>query len=112
MKKLLLSVAAIAALLGVCYVGAVAIDNHYQNYQNKQAPAEPVITQREADKNVAAVKSAAVADKRAQVEKFNGQVAECQKGKAAYDLLTAYQKARVAAPVCATPEPVQSTPNQ
>lgn len=106
MKKLLLSVLILAILLAIGCVTVVAAGNHYRTYKNKQAPAEPVISQRESDAKVAAVKSAAVADQRTQVEKFNGQVVECQKGKVAYDMLTAYQKAKVAAPVCAAPEPL------
>mgnify|MGYP000582513538 CR=1 FL=1 len=107
MKKLLLIVLTAAIFVGISYVGAVAIDNHYQTYKNKQAPAEPVISQKVSDAKVAAAKSAADADHRAQVEEFNGQVAECQKGKVAYDMLTTYQKGKVVAPVCATPKPLQ-----
>ena len=102
MKKLLLVVLVIGAVVGISYVGAVAIDNHYQNYQNKKAPTEPVVAQKKVNEQIAAVKSAAVAEKRAIIEEFNGQVTECQKGKAAYDMLTAYQKTKVAAPVCGT----------
>lgn len=107
MKKLLLSVLTLAVLLVLGYVTVTAAGNHYQTYKNKQAPAEPVISQKASDAMVASVKSAAVADHRTQVEQFNGQVAECQKGKVAYDMLTAYQKAKIAAPVCATPQPIQ-----
>lgn len=106
MKKLLLSVLTLAVLLVLGYATVVAAGNHYRTYKNKQVPAEPVISQKESDARVAAAESAAVAGLQTQVEKFNVQVAECQKGKVAYDMLTAYQKAKVAAPVCAAPEPL------
>lgn len=104
MKKLLLSVLILAILLAIGCVTVVAAGNHYRTYKNKQAPAEPVISQRESDAKVAAVKSAAVAEKQTLVDEFNGQVSECQKGKAAYDMLTAYQKTKVAPPLCGTPK--------
>lgn len=99
MKKLLLTAGAVVAVAG----GSVLAVQHYQDYQNKKGEPTKVYSQSEVDFKVNSVKSAAAAEYQALVVKYNGQVAECQKGQAAYDSLTAFGKSKVADPQCAPP---------
>jgi len=97
MKKLLLIVVAIAVVVG----GAFAATYHYKNYQNKKA----------LETKAAAVEAAKA--KEAELQPFmdrvselkgqyNSQVAECEKGRVAYDKLSQAVKNQTPAPVCGT----------
>lgn len=99
MKKLLLTGLAVASIT----VGGYLAASHYQDYQNKKGEPAKVYNQSEVDFKVNSVKSAAAAEYQALVVKYNGQVAECQKGQVAYDSLTAFGKSKVADPQCAPP---------
>lgn len=92
MKKILLIVLAVVAVLGV---GVLSVD-HYKNYQNKKAQDHKVAV----DKEVVAVKKAAGAEYASLQTAYDKMRLECEKGVAAYGLLTAFNKTKTPQPVC------------
>ncbi len=101
MKKLLLSVVAIVAIT----VGGWLAADHYQNYQNKNQAKQQVVVDAKASE-IAQIRLSAAAETREWKNKYSAQVTECQKGKAAYDSLSAFSKSKMAAPQCG-PEVVE-----
>lgn len=100
MKKLLLIAAPITAI--VIVGGGAAVASHYNKYQTKKEAPVATISLVESDKKVAEAKTASISEYQALVVKYNAQVAECVKGKAAYDVTTAFTRttAKLQAPKC------------
>lgn len=100
MKKLMLLVAVVALLAIATVGGKVASDRYHEHQKQKQAQAVPTVTKSFADRQVQNVKTAAAGEYQSLVAQYNNQTTECQKGLAAYALLTPAQKAKLTAPVC------------
>lgn len=101
MNKLVPLVVAGAASVALAVGGGVAIDNHYQDYQTKKQAEHDSLTQ-QLSKTKAQAKAESL---RLNADYTNIQL-ECQKGQAAYALLTPVaKKAKFnnVAPVCGTP---------
>lgn len=102
MKKLLLYIGVAILAVGV----GAATAGHYANYQNKQAKPVPTISVAQANKEVADAQKAVTEASgviKSLTAQYNAQVAECQKGKVAYDKLTPFVKTQTPAPTCAAP---------
>jgi uncharacterized protein HemX len=96
MKHFIVITVAVLAVIGV---GAGAIV-HQNNYKNKQQHAAQVKADKEAtlQKELTAAQTANSTLK----GQYNALQAECMKGKAVYDTLTALAKTKVPAPTCGT----------
>ena len=92
MRKTLLIVLAVIAVLGV----GVASVNHYQKYQNKKHTEQAAVE----SKQVADVKQAAATEYKALQGKYDSLRIECEKGAAAYATLTPFAKSKTPAPQC------------
>lgn len=103
MKKLLLVL--IVALLAVVAITnvVVAVNDHYGQKQKNQPAPVVVIPKAESDKRIEDISTAAATNYKALVDQFNLQTAECEKGRVAYEKLSAYTKTQVQAPTCAAP---------
>lgn len=97
MKKLLLTAVAVLAVLGA---GVLSV-RHYNQYQNLKNNTEQVAAQAEADASAEAEKRH-VADRKEWVKDQNGLRVECEKGLAAYDSLTTFEKKALDEPDCGT----------
>jgi hypothetical protein len=95
MRKLLIST--VLVLLAI-FVSLLVVQ-HYKNYQNKKSHEAAITAQKKADE-IAAIRNEASININAYKIQVDRLSAECEKGKKAYDILTAVQKAKVAAPVC------------
>lgn len=95
MKKLLLTVLAIVTITVVGYAAA----QHYQEYQNKQHNEQQAVASAQAAE-IAQVKASAAAETQEWQSNYNAQVIECEKGRVAYDQLSAFSKSKVEAPQC------------
>lgn len=104
MKKLLLLVVTLIVVSGV----GLAVASHYQNTKNKTVVTqEPTVSVSVANKRVEDAKAAGVAEVQTWVGRYNLAVTECQKGKVAYDKLTAFIKGQTPQAVCPEPATVQ-----
>lgn len=79
--------------------------NHYKNYQNKQAENAKVAAEQELAR--VSQERDAEAQKVAQlVEAHNTVRVECEKGAAAYDLLSSFAQSQTPQPVCGPANPL------
>lgn len=101
MKKLLLVL--IVALLAVVAITnvVVAVNGHYDRKIKNQPTPTVVIPKAESDKRIEEISNAAARNYKALVDQFNLQTTECEKGRVAYEKLSAYTKTQVQAPTCA-----------
>jgi hypothetical protein len=99
MKKLLLTVGALALVVG----GGAAAASHYDQYQNKKTRAQ--VTAVQAARNAQLKSDLVAADG---LIKANAQLrAECAKGEASYAKLPLAVQKVTAKPVCAPSAPIQ-----
>lgn len=95
MKKLLLFVVLVTALVG----GGYAAANHYKNYQNKKT--QDTVAAKQQSEIEESARLQPFRDKVAELKKdYNSQVVECQKGLAAYGKLTTFTQSQTPQPVC------------
>lgn len=96
MKKLMLLVS-VVALLAIATVGVKVASDRYHDHQKQkqaQAPKTVPLSQFQALETT-------TSGELTSLQTDNGRLlAECQKGSAAYALLTPVQKAKTPAPVC------------
>lgn len=95
MKKALLIVLAAVVVVGA---GVLSV-RHYRSYKNQQILKSQQTANVEAQKQ-AQEQQAQIARESELRGKIQRLVVECQKGKAIYDTLPAYTKAKVKAPTC------------
>lgn len=104
MKKLLLLVVGLVALVAIsAAVGTVASDRYQTHQKQKQAQAVPMVTKAQADQEIADVKQATSGEYASLQAAYNNAVTECQKGATAYAKLATLTKVLPAAPACPAP---------
>lgn len=95
MRKALLTAVATFVVIGA---GVLAV-RHYNQYQNLQNNTEQAAAEAEANALAEAEKKHS-ADREAWVAEQNELRVECEKGKAAWDELTSFQRRAIEEPVC------------
>lgn len=98
MKNNLFATVAVVAVIVGGTLGANAVVNHYQSYQNKKSAEVAQVTHAQQVKEATAANKLGTAETEAQTA-----YGQCLKAAEAYKLLTPVVQAKVPAPVCSAP---------